>query len=112
MLTKTNRLAKDQDIKKVFARGRGFFNPNYGLKFLAKGSVSRLTIVVSTKVFKRAVKRNRLKRILREYFRKNLKRMRPGDYVLSAKPALAKISEKLQMEGLERLMVKSKLLES
>ena len=107
MLKKNNRLAKARDIKTTLARGRNFFNPFYGIKFLPKKEGLRLTVVVSTKVFKSAVKRNRIKRILREYLRKNLGKFRTGDYLISVKPRLAGLPEperlKMFLELLGRL---------
>jgi len=50
--------------------------------------------VVSTKVYKSAVARNRLKRIVREYLRKNLPAFKSGIYVISAKPKIASLPEK------------------
>ena len=88
MLKKVNRLAKAGDIKKTLARGRTFFNQFFGIKFLPVAGTLRFTVVVSTKVYKSAVKRNRLKRVLREYLRRNLVSFAPGDYLISVKPRL------------------------
>lgn len=93
MLYKKNRLAKDRDIKKVFARGRGFFNPYFTLKYLPEGDAPRFTVVASTKVSKRAVKRNRLKRIIRQVLRLNLNKLPLGDYVLMLKPKAGLVPE-------------------
>jgi ribonuclease P protein component len=93
MLKKDNRLAKARDIKTALAKGRTFFNPFYSIRFLPKSEGLRLTVVVSTKVFKRAVQRNRLKRILREHLRKNLPALRQGDYLISAKPKISALKE-------------------
>lgn len=94
MLKKTNRLAKATDIAAAFARGRSFFNPFFTIKFFSQLSVKRFTVVVSTKVFKSAVKRNRLKRIVREYIRKNLDKFKSGSYLIIAKPKISRLEEK------------------
>lgn len=93
MLKKVNRLAKAKDIQKAFVRGRSFFSPFFSIKFLAGAAAPRFTVVVSTKVFKRAHDRNRLKRIIREYLRKNLGNFRSGSYVIAAKPKVAGADE-------------------
>ena len=100
------------DVQKVFAKGRAFFNPLFTLKFLKNPSDSRrFTVVVSTKVSKSAVRRNRIKRVLREYIRLNLPQLSPGDYAVVVKPAAAgKEAEewRLSLEGLfkrSRLMI-------
>src|SRR5262245_14260459 len=94
MLKKTNRLAKAADIGKVFAKGRAFFNQFFTVKFLPDPKTRRFTVVVSTKVHKSAVKRNRLKRIVRESVRRNLGGFRAGSYMLIAKPKIASLPEK------------------
>jgi len=104
MLGKTNRLAKDRDIKKVFARGRGFFNPFFNLKYLPAGGAVRFTVVVSTKVSKKAVKRNRLKRIIREILRLNLKNFPLGDYALILKPKAAQAPEDQLLKSLKQFL--------
>ena len=64
MFAKKHRLAKTTDVKKAFAQGRAFFNPFFTIKFLTHTirAEPRFTVVVSTKVSKRAVPRNRIKK--------------------------------------------------
>src|ERR1700722_11852107 len=97
MLKKINRLAKAKDIQKAFARGRNFFSPFFNIKYISGPGAARFTGVVSNKVFKKAVSRNRLKRIIREYVRKNLPKFKNGDYIISFKPKAAAVSEKIIM---------------
>ena len=94
MLKRANRLAKSKDIQTAFARGRTFFNPFFSIRFLPKPAEKRFTVVVSTKVYKRAVARNRLKRLVREYLRKNLSSFKSGSYVIAAKPKITGLPEK------------------
>jgi ribonuclease P protein component len=93
MLKKANRLAKDTDIKTAFARGRTFFNPFFTIKALYKPGEKRFTVVISTKVFKNATDRNRLKRLVREYLRKNLSSFKSGNYIIVAKPKVKSLPE-------------------
>jgi ribonuclease P protein component len=93
MLKRANRLAKRKDIQTAFARGRTFFNPFFSIRFLSKPGEKRFTVVVSTKIYKRAVARNRLKRLVREYLRKNLVSFRSGSYVIAAKPKISSLPE-------------------
>jgi ribonuclease P protein component len=94
MLKRVNRLAKSKDIQTAFARGRTFFNPFFSIRFFPKALEKRFTVVVSTKVFKSAVARNRLKRLVREYIRKHLADFKSGSYVISVKPKIASLPEK------------------
>jgi ribonuclease P protein component len=61
-------------------------------------SESRLGITVSKRVSKRAVERNRIKRIVRESFRHSRVRLPPGDYLLVAKPECAGIIDALSSD--------------
>jgi ribonuclease P protein component len=108
MLKKANRLAKAKDIQTAFERGRTFFNPFFTLKYRPAQNQKRFTVVVSTKVYKNAVSRNRLKRILREYLRKNLLKFKNGDYMIMTKPKIAKISEADVMKNFLDLLSKIK----
>lgn len=92
MLGKKHRLAKTKDVKLTFERGRAFFNPLFTLKFLKKPQPpARFAVVVSTKVSKKAVARNRIKRHIREFVRLNIQRFVPGDYSVVVKPAAANV---------------------
>lgn len=108
MLKKVNRLAKAKDIQKAFARGRNFFSPFFNIKYISGSGSPRFTVVVSTKVFKKAVSRNRLKRIVREYVRRNLSLFKKGDYVISFKPKAAGASEKNIMDTFIQTVMKIK----
>ncbi len=104
MLKKVNRLAKSKDIQKAFARGRTFFNPLFTLKALPSVGEKRFTVVISTKVYKKAVARNRLKRLIREHVRKNLDKFRPGNYVIITKPLVARKMESVAMKAAQDLL--------
>lgn len=83
MLPRVNRLNKDQEIKDLGKRGKSFFLPEFIIKYYKnKEAVSKFTFVVSTKVDKRAVIRNRLTRRLRETIRELLPKISPGYSVL------------------------------
>lgn len=106
MLKKVNRLAKAKDIATAFARGRGFFNPFFSIKFFPSVQPPRFAVVVSTKVFKRAHDRNRLKRILREYLRNNLNKFKNGSYMIMAKPKISNLPEPERLKSFIDLCVK------
>lgn len=105
MFAKKNRLSKTKDIQKAFTRGRGFFYPCFGVKFLATASLLRFTVVVPNKISKRAVTRNRIKRIIREVLRLHMHSLKQGDYMVLVRPAAlkatpAQLREKV-LEGLK-----------
>lgn len=73
MLPQANRLHKDKEIKRLVQKGKTFFLPQFIIKYqVVTGSVPQIGFVISTRVDKRAVVRNKLKRRLREIVRKLL----------------------------------------
>jgi ribonuclease P protein component len=71
MFARSNRLSTDKDVMRVLRKGRAVFTNLLGVKALpnSDGKV-RITVVVSTKVHKRATERNLIKRRVREVLRK------------------------------------------
>ncbi len=85
MLPKKHRLSKSAEVKKTTAKGRSFFNPFFVLK-IAKGTeIPKLTVIVSTKVSKKAVDRNRIKRVIRETVRPFIGNFPLGTYAVIVK---------------------------
>jgi ribonuclease P protein component len=82
------RLRASAEFKAVFEAGRRLNSPQLRLFALlrAEAAAPRLGVAVSKKVDKRAVGRNRIKRIMRECFRAQRPTLPPGDYVLIAQP--------------------------
>jgi ribonuclease P protein component len=70
----------------------------------------RIGFAISRKVDKRAVVRNRLKRIARECFRAYRATLPPGDYVLMGKREAAQIAPELLRRDLERLLSRVRAL--
>lgn len=83
MLPKQHRLTKSKDIEGVARRGGSFFTKILGIKYLPnRRTASRFVVVVGLKVHKKATKRNRSKRQIREVLRKHLGEIRSGFDVL------------------------------
>ncbi len=73
MLPKQRRLHKEKEIKTLFAKGKSVFGLLVGIKYLKHESgLSRFAVVVGTKISKKAVVRNRLKRQVRAIIEKHL----------------------------------------
>lgn len=73
---KYERICKDNDIQSLFDQGTGFSCYPYRVVFLfrpigERPVTCRLLLSVSKKRFHHAVKRNRVKRLIREAWRKN-----------------------------------------
>ncbi len=67
MLSRQNRLHRNRDIKRVFQKGVKTHINGLRVQVLAhnRQSLPRVTVIISTKVAKRATERNRLKRQVR-----------------------------------------------
>ncbi|MCL5009339.1 MAG: ribonuclease P protein component [Patescibacteria group bacterium] len=113
MFKKEHRLAKTKDVKAAFEQGRGFFNPYFSVRHNAKaGQQRRFTVVVSTKVSKNATRRNRLKRLVREFARINMGNFLPGDYILAFKPKANQLSDPEVAVVLSKLLIQAKVYEN
>ncbi len=87
MLKKDQRLRKTKEIEGVFAIGRSCYLGGLGMKVVInKLEVSRFTVLVSKKVSKRAVDRNKLKRRIREILKKDLENLIPCDIIVICQP--------------------------
>lgn len=78
-------LARKKDFDLVFKKGRSSFDTILGVKYLANDlKKNRLGIIISSKVSKKAVERNRLRRRLREIFRPRLTARSNCDFIAIA----------------------------
>lgn len=112
MLKKANRLSKNLDVKRAM-RGRSFFGPRFVIKFVSSknpGHLTRATVVVSTKVSKRAVVRNSIKRRIREAVRRNLDMFRGGDYVIIVKPSVIQLADDVLVKDFMDFLKKSRII--
>ncbi len=100
MLPKENRLKRNKDFEQVFKKGRGLRKDFLFLKVLEKeDGESKFGFVVSQKISKKAVLRNKVKRKLREIVRKRIKKIKKGvDGVLVALPGIEEKSFR-ELEG-------------
>lgn len=110
MLSQKHRLSKSADVKKTTARGRSFFNPYFVIKVVPGGSMAKVTTIASVKASKKAVERNRVKRILREELRKHIENMKPGSYVIIIKASSTKAEAKELKNALLKSLTNGKML--
>ncbi len=90
---KQQRLLNSTAFKQVFKK-REKISRKYGGLYLARNDLyfCRLGITVSKKVSRKAVQRNRIKRLVREYFRHNQKLLSGYDVIFNAYPGCADLS--------------------
>ena len=112
MLSKINRLKKQKDIERVFKQGEGIREDFLFLKFVKNNLMtSRFAFIVSLKVSKKAILRNKIKRRLRELVKSRLSKIKKGyDIVLTAVPGLETKDLRGTEEIINKLFKKAKLI--
>ena len=86
---RTARVRAKADFDRVFEAGKRTADPLLALHRLDDGAPSRLGLAVSRKVDPHAVGRNRIKRVLRDAFRRARGELGNGAFVIVARPAAA-----------------------
>jgi ribonuclease P protein component len=80
-----NIIRKSHDFREVFKKGKTCTTKNFIVHFNNNSlGYPRLGVVIGKKLFASAVKRNRLKRLIREVFRKNKLQFNSFDVVIVA----------------------------
>ena len=114
MLPNQNRLRRREDFAKVYANGDRYRGTYLSLKILFDGNatlVTKIGIVVSKKVSKLAVTRNRFKRQLRAIFRQLLSQLKNGLQIVVTVNAVKSILSYQEIwDDLVSLLVKAKVL--
>lgn len=115
MLPNQNRLRRREDFAKIYAKGHRYRGTYLNLRvFFDSNSplITRIGIVVSKKVSKLAVSRNRFKRQLRAIFRQLLSQLKNGlQIVVTVNPIQGKPSYQEIWDDLKSLLTKAKVLE-
>jgi ribonuclease P protein component len=79
MLPKENRLKNRDDFQQVYKMGKFASADGISMKFAKNNlEITRIGFSIESKYFKTAIKRNRIRRILREVFRKNIEKIKSG----------------------------------
>ncbi len=96
MLPIINRLKLDKEFNKIFKYGRSYYGQFLGIKVVKNELLYfRCGILVSSKIFKKAVDRNRLKRGIKSLIIKYPKFFKPGyDYVIITLPRIKEVDKK------------------
>ncbi|WKZ24796.1 MAG: ribonuclease P protein component [Patescibacteria group bacterium] len=94
MLPKANCIRLTRDFERIFSEKRALNGKFIKIKVIATGlPVVRFGIITSTKVSKKAVLRNKIRRRIKSILAKNLIKMPSGfDVVVICSPAAAKAS--------------------
>lgn len=101
------RVRAKAEFARVFDAGRRTAEPRLALHWLEDQASPRLGLAVSRKVDKRAVGRNRIKRALREAFRRQRHALRGGAYVVVARVAAAQTDVLALQTAFEHLLTRA-----
>ena len=104
------RLLSGIQFKRVFAARRAESNRYFRIHWAVpgeEGSVQpRLGLAVSKRVARRAVDRNRIRRMARETFRRRRCRLLKADYVVLARPPAADADKQALKVALDQLWLR------
>lgn len=79
MFNQNNRLRKTKEIEKTFKNGKSFYNNLLGFKVLKNDlNESRFCVIISAKISKKAVERNKIKRRVRAVINNDLGQVKKG----------------------------------
>jgi ribonuclease P protein component len=98
-----NRLVKSSEYQRIFD-DKTYQLSGGGLSILVRGNrvdYPRLGVIVSLRIARRAVARNRIKRIIRESFRMQQQKIKGWDVVVIARPGAVKQSNQELFASLE-----------
>lgn len=111
MLVKQLRLVKEKDFKRIFKLGKASYAKIFRIKILANGlKINRYGIVINTKVSKKSVERNKLKRRFRAAINEFDKKLASGfDLVIIVCPAALSQEYKFIKSELEKILFILKL---
>lgn len=113
MLKKESRVRKQKDFDRIFGKEGSFFPGGFLAVKAVKNDLgySRAGFIVSNKISKSAVKRNRIKRLMRESVRLRWEEIIPGaDVVFMARADISEMSFADVDKAVDSLLKKSGLL--
>lgn len=115
MLSRKHRLSKDQDFKRVYKKAPKIKGVFLSIRsFSNQKDLTRFGLVVPNKILSKAVKRNLIKRRLREVLREYLDKVKPGfDVIIKLErvPPVIKLERAPQGIKFEKLKERNLSLE-
>ena len=112
MLARENRLQKKKDFERVFKQGKGVRAGFLFLKVIKNNlESSRFGFIVSQKISKKAVIRNKIKRRLRAIIREKIPELKKGlDVAIIVQPGIEKESFQSLEENIAKIFFKASIL--
>jgi ribonuclease P protein component len=112
MLPQKHRLKHEKDIKALFGKAKGVFDDVTGIKFRKNDlEISRFAVVIGTKISKKAVVRNRIRRQIRAMIHERLGEIKNGfDVLVLVRPKAIDVTRSEIEQHLIRAFTKAGLL--
>ena len=111
MLAKNHRLTKREDFATLYAKGAYSSLDGITIKYAPSKNIStRIGFSIGKNFSKKAVKRNRVRRVLQEACRPNIELLKPGlDIVVMIKPEYKETEFKKTAEILKKIFTQANL---
>ena len=106
--TKADRLRRRSEYLRVQAQGRRVYSRHFGVTLAPTEALGPRLGLVVTRRFGKAVRRSRMKRLLREFFRRHKGRLPSQDVVIMAKKGAEALNYEQVAEELSRLLLSRK----
>jgi ribonuclease P protein component len=103
--TKAERILYRADFLRAMAQGRRLHTRHFGVTLMPTAAERPRLGLVVTKRLGKAVRRNRVKRLLREFFRRHKDQLPPGDLLIMAKKGAAALDYHQVQEELSRVLL-------
>lgn len=113
MLAKKYKLRGSKDFERVQKTGKVYQSSNFGIARVSRNDndPSRFAFIISTKIAKEAVDRNRIKRAMSEAVRLNTINLNSGyDVVFLAKTSIVRISTPEIMKEVQSALKETDLM--
>jgi ribonuclease P protein component len=112
MLPKTNRIKKKKDFEVIFKKAKSFRNNLFILKVIENRlGINRVGFVVSSKVSKKAVTRNKVRRRLAQIMKTKISNIEAGiDLVFIALAGIEKKDFSEVKDAVSSALIKTKLI--
>lgn len=109
MLPRAHRLVKKKDFAFLFKQAKSFQTKELVLK--VRGGTRtplRVAVIVSKKSAKKAVTRNRVKRLIRQLLREHMRQLPSGvDIAVITRPGIERVPEEQVLSSARRLLAQA-----
>lgn len=112
MLKNNQKISRKKEFDQIFKNGKSAYDKYFLVKILKNNQgQNRYSIIISTKVSKKAVERNKIKRRIKSIFLKLEKKLELGyDVIVVCKKEILDIEYKEINNRMEKIFSKLKLL--